>query len=101
MRIGILKIKNAKRLRRNERNGRVPVLRLWNLCFVWIPTKKKSDGNRPPPGTHFMKSGTSDSSDGLDAETGNAAAAPEIGEKPPAGRSERLGPRRQVMRAAR
>ena len=32
---GMLKIKSARKLRRDERHGDVPVWRVGNMCFVW------------------------------------------------------------------
>jgi hypothetical protein len=32
---GLLKIKSTSALRRDEREGRVPVWRVGNICFVW------------------------------------------------------------------
>ena len=39
---GTLKIKNAGRLRRQERNHEIPVWRIGALCFVWdSPPREK------------------------------------------------------------
>lgn len=54
-RFGLLKIKSSNLLRRHEKDGRVPVARLWNTCFVWIPVSMKRYVTPLPPGTHFMK----------------------------------------------
>ena len=52
---GLLKIKSATRLRKNERNGSVPMLRMGDMCFVWIPAVRKKVSNVAPPGTYYMR----------------------------------------------
>jgi hypothetical protein len=59
---GLLKIKTAKRLRKEERAGRVPVWRLGTLCFVWIAAGTKIGFDRPPPGTYFMRAKAAEAS---------------------------------------
>ena len=36
LRYGLLKIKSAKRLHQPEKDGRLPVWRLGDICFVWV-----------------------------------------------------------------
>jgi hypothetical protein len=45
---GLLKIKSANRLRREERGGQVSVWRLGDMCFVWKRYAKKNGAAHPP-----------------------------------------------------
>jgi hypothetical protein len=42
---GRLKFKSESRLRRREKDGKVPVWRYGSLYIVWEPRSKNADGN--------------------------------------------------------
>ena len=44
---GLLKIKSSNRLRREEKEGRVPFWRIGDMCFVWKTAWKKPGPAHP------------------------------------------------------
>jgi hypothetical protein len=48
-----LKIKSADKLRTEEKNGNIPMLRLGSICILWMPASKPKR-SAAPKGTVWM-----------------------------------------------